>query len=405
MAVTNSIESSIAGGRFSRFEKEESRSTVKRGFSKITHGVGGVFTIAGTITSKTEGVHRIAKVAVSSLAFAVLFAGKATGVTEIEGVFSGVKNFLDAIEIVGNVKEWGEYVQSLGKSHTWKQIVGGFPKLTSTFFFTIGNGMQFVAFVAPLAKGVYDVTKYLAFSIGNIPIFGTVMNGVFGVALAWGIVAKGVDFIKACRGLSKASNKKARWINERSWGEVATKPEKDKKVEDLAKHYTSKAEGAETRLKALREAKKAAETTPETAKFDRSARKELKKLEAQLPLISVWKNRAAELKSDNKDIAFQEITKHKIERMSTKQANNSKMIVKSIAGSMINAAKIALIVASVVFLALGFAGLPFTLGLLTAALLINIAGLGNFAWWELWGAKPLPVRNALISVPEAAPAA
>jgi len=396
MARTHSIGEA---GDFSRFHQEE-ESVAKKGFGKVKSVAVFILTAGGTITEKTEGVHRIAKVAVAALAFPVLLIPGLAGVGEVESVFSGVKNFLDAIEVVGSVKEWGGYLKSVGSPRTWKitAVILAVPKVTSTFFFTIANTAQLGLFIVPLAKGVFDATKYVAFAVGNVPVVGAVVNGLFVAALGFGIVSKGIDFIKACNGIKHAADRNDKWVGRPL---EANDDNKATKIDELRKVYAAKIASQDkiAALRAKKAASEAVETADTSAKLDSDERKELRTLERKVEKnLSIWQKRLAELESTNAEKVYSEIVQHKLERISVMKANNIKLIVKNVAGTLINTAKIALIVSSVAFLALGFVGLPFAIALISAGLLINVAGLTNFAWWEFWGAKPLPVRDVPVKM-------
>lgn len=401
---THSIGSEASD--FSRFQMD-GESVAKKGIGKLKSAAVFVLSAGGTITEKTEGVQRIAKVAVSALAFPILLVPKLAGVGEVESVFSGVKSFLDAIEVVGNVKEWGGYLKSIGQPRTWKitAVVLAVPKVTSTFFFTIANSAQVVLFVVPLAKGVFDATKYVAFAVGNVPVVGAVVNGLFVVAMGIGLVSKGIDLVKAAKAIGKAGDKKDKWEEKVL---QATDLDKKPKIENLKTIYSDKITHSQDRITALKKLQADYEAQPDVAsQLTSEQRKELKTLEAKVEKsLSVWQKRVAELSGPYSENAYNEIVQNKLERASVLQSNSIKMIVKTVVGSAINVAKIALIVASVAFLATGLVGLPFAIGLMTAGLLVNVAGLGNFAWWEFWGAKPLPVRDVPVKLPVvAAPAA
>lgn len=400
---THSIGSEASD--FSRFQMD-GESVAKKGIGKLKSAAVFVLSAGGTITEKTEGVHRIAKVAVSALAFPVLLIPRLAGIGEVESVFSGVKNFLDAIEVVGNVKEWGGYLKAIGQPRTWKitAIVLAIPKVTTTFVFTIANTAQLGLFVVPLAKGVFDATKYVAFAVGNVPVVGVVVNGLFALGMGIGLVSKGIDLVKAAQAIGKAGEKKDKWEEK----VLQATDDKKAKVDSLKTIYSDKIKNSQDQITLLKKLQADYEAQPEVApQLTSDQRKELKTLEAKVEKnLSVWQKRVAELSGSHAENAYNEIVQNKLERASVLQSNSIKMIVKTVVGSAINVAKIALIVASVAFLATGLVGLPFAIGLMTAGLAINVAGLGNFAWWEFWGSKPLPVRDVPVKLPPvAAPAA
>ena len=129
---------------------------------------GGASKIAGS----TQGMYRFTKLALSILAFPLLFV-TSVPLKSLNSALKGFKQAVASFFFLSRGKEFASKNEKTGKN--WFRIHGTknkWPKIASRGFLTVAHAMEPINFLS--GAGIVNFGKLLTASVGKVPIFGLV---------------------------------------------------------------------------------------------------------------------------------------------------------------------------------------------------------------------------------------